>query len=54
MEVLTILNFGRYKLMLLGILLIAAGAVVPMEALIIVLLVAGWGLVIFATVRGRR
>jgi len=53
-EVLTIIKFGRYKLMLLGIILIAVGAVVPMEEFTVVLLVAGWGLVVFATVRGRR
>ena len=48
------LRFGRYRLMLLGVVLIGLGAVIPMGEAIWVLLAAGWGIIIYATIRRRR
>ena len=48
------LRFGRYRLMLLGIALIALGAVIDIGEGVWVLIVAGWGLIVYTTVRRRR
>ncbi len=48
------MNFGRYKLFLAGIVVIALGAIVDMGEFTRVTLVVGWGLIIVGTIRRMK
>jgi hypothetical protein len=47
----TALNLGAYKFMLIGFGLIAVGSFVPMGEFSRVVLIAGWGFIIFGSIR---
>ena len=51
MKEVTTLNLGAYKFMLIGFGLIAVGSFMPMGEFSRVVLVAGWGLIIYGSIR---